>query len=130
MAGSTPPKTDTPAVPPADAPTVPAAEKPSTPSPQVPPAPPAPKADKAPVPDPGPKPPEAAPEAAPDPVEVTQSARQWAAGNGPRQIPLAGLLAADPTLLDAKLPANEWQARLEQYLSSPPPSEPSVEGEE
>lgn len=48
-------------------------------------------------------------------------ARVWAAGDGNLQIPLAGLLADDPTLNDAELTDPQWRAALDEYLSSPRP---------
>ena len=57
------------------------------------------------------------------PEEPTFTAQTWALGNGPLQVPLAGLLASDPSLQDALLTPSDWQARLDQYLSSPPPGE-------
>lgn len=50
--------------------------------------------------------------------EPTFTAAHWAAGNGPLQVPLAGLLAADPELREAELTHADWTARLEEYLKS------------
>lgn len=48
----------------------------------------------------------------------TITAAAWVAGDGAKQVPLAGLLAHDPTLTDAELTAEDWQAKLDDYLDS------------
>jgi hypothetical protein len=62
------------------------------------------------------------PEAPPEVVEESPvDAASWSAGNGPLQVPLAGLLVDDPSLQTAELTPSEWQARLNEYLESPRP---------
>lgn len=39
--------------------------------------------------------------------------------NDAHAIPVAGLLASDPSLRDAELPRAEWQKRLADYLATP-----------
>jgi len=43
----------------------------------------------------------------------------WAAHDGGLQVPLAGLLADDPSLRDQELTPEEWSERLAEYLQSP-----------
>lgn len=62
-----------------------------------------------------------------EPAELTLTAEQWAAGNGPLQIPLAGLLADQPELDGVALTDSDWQARLDEYLKSPRPPHPTAE---
>jgi hypothetical protein len=56
----------------------------------------------------------------PDAVEgpARIPAHVWVAGDGSKQVPLAGLLVDDPTLRDAELTHEEWDARLDEYLRS------------
>lgn len=46
------------------------------------------------------------------------TAQTWAAGNASLQVPLAGLLAADPSLRQATLTVAQWQRRLNAYQRS------------
>lgn len=45
----------------------------------------------------------------------------WVVGDGAKQVPVAGMLADDPTLVDTELTPEEWEERLEKYLQSPRP---------
>lgn len=50
------------------------------------------------------------------PSEAPVTAGLWTVGLDPRsQVLLAGLLADDPTLRTAELPATEWRKRLSRY---------------
>lgn len=53
----------------------------------------------------------------PDVVDV----QTWVAGDGPKQVAVAGLLASNRELHEAELTRDEWEAHLADYLDSPRP---------
>lgn len=52
---------------------------------------------------------------------------EFTSGDGAAQVPMAGLLAHDPELREAKLGPEAWGKKLQEYAATPRPPHPDSE---